>query len=570
MNGLVIDESSSFTWSDGLREGFVLDGDFVESGEEIEKPVTVYYPRDIILKDLEELAKLERPLKHFQDGIAYFLSLLTTEAQRFDSDGWKAIYSECIKGLIGQREWKAIPKLLESNGIIEIDNTYFYGKRSRADGTKSKRYRLTSKRRQSVFETTSRTITKPLTVKKIREYRVAQAKLWNPEMCEGEVVRYLAENLKKITVDEKCANHAVKRMVKKYKKQSEAKQSRGQTTHHTPKSYAKLLRKKYRSIGKGRWKVDTFGWRLHTELTGLPKGLRNYLTAEGEPMTAVDIKSCQPAILAVVMRQIHERVTNTDKGTSNKNKQVTGDVSKNLPFLCRYLADRMNDDLRGFFASDWQTESTIRYFDACAQGVVYQGLTKHWRSVEEAKETLISEVYFSDTERIERILASQKRSKDLEDVSGGKRPYGPDNKAPYGRGWELFKGAYPEVAAFIRLAKRPGAFGDGFDRWFGDAEMTRRPYRQVAMLLQRMESVFMRCHVLPLFIQRTERAFAATIHDALVVKVCDVQVAMDCFDEAMRQINPDWGVRVKDERKQWTKSLRGGDRRRTKVTKVAA
>lgn len=58
-----------------------------------------------------------------------------------------------------------------------------------------------------------------------------------------------------------------------------------------------------RAINEGAWHfdVDAFGNRVHTNITNITKHLRPFLRVNGTPLVELDVKNCQPTVLAGVM-----------------------------------------------------------------------------------------------------------------------------------------------------------------------------------------------------------------------------------------------------------------------------
>lgn len=504
--------------------------------------VIAYYPKCVSIVSLVKNHAKGKRREKLKDAIAYVLWLLTKTARKKSSDGWRPLSYSLLKGTVGQREWKQARHLLEEAGLIELDRRKYLGSKSRSDGSKCFRYRLTERARDDAFRVKKRTIRNPLLLRKIWQWRENRRENRHTGVFESSILETLAKNMTRLQIDRNSARRGIDKLVKDYEKKRLAGSKDAQLKVD---QYSTLVRRTVNKIGTAQSSVDDFGWRLHHPLIRLPKHLRKYVTVDSERLTSIDISACQPALFGIVLRQIEEAM----KMNRDDERRIETSAP-DIPWFCRCLAANASEELKEFFSSNWRTQSTLSFFEKCERGSIYWAIAKSCKDRKRAKKKIIAEVLFGNTRRIDEVLHSQKT-----DVEAGD-----DRESSYGYYWKLFEDKYPEVAQAIRLMKMPCAFGKEPTTWFGDALMSQKPYRQLSMLLQRAESLFIRHHVLPIFWNDTRGAFALTIHDALVVHAVSAEQGKQAIIRAAEEIGLGWGMTVKDEIKNWTMSKQGGRR----------
>lgn len=228
--------------------------------------------------------------------------------------------------------------------------------------------------------------------------------------------------------------------------------------------------------------VDTTGNRFHTNLTNLPKGLREFITYDGQPMVSVDIRNSQPYMSLPLLekvfwqsrvlpgkptlKRIYREKYEKERGNRGKNKNT--------------IKSRLS--LKSLIQLDFQKQEFIKNV---TDGTFYEFLIKTFEK---------NGVNLG-------ISPSDKRSKVKKMVltvlfDNETRIY---NRA-LGSAYQLFKTTFPSVAKIFSDVKQDN-------------------YKDLAIILQRIESYLLLKNICKRIVR--ERPFLPifTIHDSIVTTV---------------------------------------------------
>jgi hypothetical protein len=238
--------------------------------------------------------------------------------------------------------------------------------------------------------------------------------------------------------------------------------------------------------------VDDYG-RIHTNLTNMPKTLRQHLTVEGERLADVDISESQPLFMGLALARVEEG-EQTD-GQEQKAGRQTEDRQKGKregrrigrhgppPLMMDNTTMDKSTLLGGGFDRRRLPADLRRYLELCEKRGLYQAVADRLgRTRDKAKKGVM--VAFFD------------------------KPGHPNAVAA------VLDQLFPAVMEAMRRMKQ------------GD-------YRRLAHFAQRIESAFMFGRVVPRIMDLRPDLFVATIHDSILTTAGDAdlvrQVMLDEF-----------------------------------------
>jgi hypothetical protein len=235
--------------------------------------------------------------------------------------------------------------------------------------------------------------------------------------------------------------------------------------------------------------VDPYG-RIHTNLTNMPKTLRQYLTVEGERLANVDISESQPLFMGLALAR-DENGERTDgrkeeAGGREAGKQAGGRRTGRHGVPPLMLDNTMMDKntlLGGGFDRKRLPADLRRYLELCEARGLYQAVADRLgKTRDEAKHGVM--VAFFD------------------------KPGHPNAVA------KALDQLFPAVMQAMRRIKR-------------------QDYRRLAHFAQRIESAFMFGRVVPRIMELRPDLFVSTIHDSILTTAGDAhlvrQVMLDEF-----------------------------------------
>lgn len=203
------------------------------------------------------------------------------------------------------------------------------------------------------------------------------------------------------------------------------------------------------------YSVDDTSGRYHSNLTNMPKTLRQFVRINGKPLTNIDVKNCQPFLSIMIL-------TNPSK---------IAHFAKYPPFalLLRNLRVRHTADVK-------------KYIDLAVNGEIYEYLFKelqarglNYKTRDEVKRQFLIILY--------------------------------DKNADNPRSRKVFAEIFPEVNRIFSLV-RGNERGDKF-----------RSYQRFAILLQKIESHIILNIILNRINNEHPNIIAVTIHDSIMTSI---------------------------------------------------
>lgn len=317
------------------------------------------------------------------------------------------------------------------------------------------------------------------------------------EIFSGPMVAKQLENLAEIRVDYSRARQIAAKMKLPAKRRA---------CQFTEEEYQKMQKMRLLVMhqSRGRSSVDEFGWRMHSPITRHPKRLRKYLTVDGEQMAGIDFRNSLPMMLAILLETIRNQGAGGGKGGKTTQYGM-------IPIVCWHILRTAGPRLGCLLEEVAGSKSARDYVETCSQGVLYKELATHGLSEDDVKRSLFWQVFFSqvDSDEDEPSVTSELAAQ------------------------RSFRERFPDVSVLLDEMRRPGRF-IGYTPFFGDSKMQSAPHRSVAMALQRIESVLMREHVFPHWLNVSGDGWAVTLHDSLVVRADLAELARECVEEAVQ------------------------------------
>lgn len=221
--------------------------------------------------------------------------------------------------LFGERYYKKILDASKQLKYIESTDHWIIGE-------KSIRYRLTKQLRNQTYKRDF--ITNPILIRKI-----IQGKSSNDL---DEISRLLFDKLKELDFDfESAKKYLTDRITDGMYKPMDAKY---------------LSRKLMIDLWKHhgiRAKVDNKGFRLHTNLTNLPKELRQFLSWKGNKLQGIDISNSQPFFL--ILRLIdYYHPSKSYKLTTYYNEVVPFDINLLIGSITKMYQSNLTDSVPSY------------------------------------------------------------------------------------------------------------------------------------------------------------------------------------------------------------------------------
>lgn len=264
--------------------------------------VSVEIPANTNLENYRLLGITAAKWANIKDECYYFLSLLVAQRQKkqvkdeVDEAGFIPLHSDYLSDIMGSTYKRAIDHLLLCE-LIQTDGEYVIGKKSMG-------YRLVSA--LPTYETRTVEITSAGVRNRLKEYRKKKAK---EQVKLSKDIAFLEPFLTdgKLTIDMAGAQSMMEFWAKDLKTVI-AEDGSGKQDKLTAGLYHRIDMLKTQLVrikkeGFGRHKRDNTGFRLHSILTELKKEFRHFLSYDGKPLVAVDIKSSQYYFINVLLRQ---------------------------------------------------------------------------------------------------------------------------------------------------------------------------------------------------------------------------------------------------------------------------
>lgn len=243
-----------------------------------------------------------RSKSRLKDYIYYFLSRVVTHQFNYELylkyDGFRPISSKKLNVLFASRNRDRIIKMLSDpeDPIIEDNGSYQVG-------SFTKGYRLTKKYRTGVIE--FRTLGKEFS-KKVIDLEIVDPSRPDYDFLELQFHHHkldLSEDF------ENYLNEMGKSLLREAKNEFQI--------NLIYNKIGGLIRyQEYLKLGFFQVKHSNANHRFTTILTMMPKELRNFLQLGGSSLVEVDLGSCQPYLLAVLLKDGDEKMGNRSNTTS--------------------------------------------------------------------------------------------------------------------------------------------------------------------------------------------------------------------------------------------------------------
>ena len=212
--------------------------------------------------------------------------------------------------------------------------------------------------------------------------------------------------------------------------------------------------------------VDDYG-RIHTNLTNLPKALRENLLVDDERLTNIDISESQPLFMGMAIAKSMK-----EPGPRKKANQRESNLGTLHHMLDNTMLDK-STQLEGGFDRERLPDDIRRYLELCEARGLYQTVADRLgKTREEAKQSVM--VVFFDKPWHRNAVSA------------------------------VLDELFPTLMTLMREIKRPD-------------------YRQLARFAQRIESMFMFGRVVPRIIDQRPKLFISTIHDSILTTAGDAE-----------------------------------------------
>lgn len=244
-----------------------------------EKKIYFTIPKNLNLKEICENTDRADLIKDIP-RMEYIISKIVHK--KFEDDRYKndedyiRLKFDYLGKVINQKKVKILIDFLIKTGIIECDNHYI-------KGGKSKGYNLTKKYRDNGYR-------RILVSNKFILKNLKKLKLINEQNIESDyILSKTKEQMQKV-----CIHPVAKEYVKKLIGKPHPKADRNFTKKDTYRYLSKI-----RAFNNHEWylKRDVNTGRVFNNITNMPKVVREFMQVNGEPLIEIDISNAQPLML---------------------------------------------------------------------------------------------------------------------------------------------------------------------------------------------------------------------------------------------------------------------------------
>ena len=218
------------------------------------------------------------------------------------------------------------------------------------------------------------------------------------------------------------------------------------------------------------YNIDSSGFRFFTVLTNLKKELRNFITYDSKPLVSLDFKCSQP-YLSLILFNSHFYSSDLSK------ESVT--LKKIYPELYEHL----------------RTGGYLKKLKQIASNT--ETLATNVSDVKEYRNSIIDKDYYTSLSNVisaeTGILLPRSEAKEQSHYIF----FGDPKRMNWAGGYKAFKKVYPTVASVLKILKS-------------------RNYRDLAILLQRIESDLVINKITKQFVKILPTVPIYTIHDSLI------------------------------------------------------
>lgn len=272
--------------------------------------------------------------------------------KRNTSDSFIPLSSKVLEEVVHARNCKRIIDFWKNKGVIECDNQYIIGE-------KSKGYRFTAGYRKERVKGV-----------KIQDYKF-KAKLTRRKSLylykvdmNNPILSFLLSNLKQVRVDVLGALNHTHQLFKRVDAHADKFNQYCITIQELAQEHYFFTR-------------DTIGNRVHNNFVNFPKALRPFLYVEtGEQLVNLDIRNSQPLMLCILLIQAYE-----GKVLPEDIKQYIQECQEGRFYESFALASGITLEDRSKFKEGLFKNVFFGRNEACLRSLAYQALATHYPNV---------------------------------------------------------------------------------------------------------------------------------------------------------------------------------------------
>jgi hypothetical protein len=259
--------------------------------------MTIIIPTSVDVKSMVSGLNLSNTLsKNLKHRIYYILSRIVVHDENIefyeDNDYYRTMCSENMKDILGPRYYRYAMNLLmnPNDPVIECNHSYQTGKYCKS-------YRLTDK--YNTGEVEYRSLPDDLDM-------VNRIKKTRPSFMEGLVMMdkydFLISQFDKhsLSVEPSLYEYIFNMYQKLMERVVKDNKYQQMIIHNLIGRWLKILDRL--NEGDLNPMVSGKNHRLNSLFTQIPKNLRSWILCDGKPLIGVDVKACQPYLLATVMK----------------------------------------------------------------------------------------------------------------------------------------------------------------------------------------------------------------------------------------------------------------------------
>lgn len=374
-------------------------------------------------------------------------------------DGFVNLNMQTLQKILHWRDTKMIITELIDRGFIECDNHFIIG-------NKSKGYRITEKYRVKTHRVESND---SILNRRIRKYNESLNKLYPARYQKLKDMLEVIE----IEYENACKFVEVYCTIARYKEIRDSKRIsyKNYLKEFTFEDWKHMYQHSVDSIHN---KDDLFfirdetGYRLHTNITNLPKELRKFLRYKGEKLVNLDISNSQPFMLSLILVQSYKNFSsNNFKNTSFSLNQLLNNFSKDNTSYSTPLTFNVNRS----YSVDAMPVDVMNYINLTSSGQMYEYLMPMFMDGDRQalKLKLFWKVFYRDSNNKKRIYREEK----------------------------IFGKSFPNVMEFIK-------------------EYKAKNYKDLPIAMQRIESEIILERIAMRIINDNPSCYFLTIHDSIL------------------------------------------------------
>jgi hypothetical protein len=370
----------------------------IKAMNNISSPV-VYLPSNLdIAKHLAQFPPVDIPSFN-EDKLKYIIGLVNSipldNKRLYTPDGFVPIHAHTLQNSL--RDYRLYLDYAIHSGILVSDNFY-------VPGSKSFSFRFTEQ-----YNTAP--IPHPVSKYTIQKLISQQYIYKSDPQATTKNSSHKYSNLQKwfngaLTIDEKRANaYLVKEYHKNLNKSSEFNARRKYHLQHC--NLTRFATQDY------FFKVDSTSGRLHTNLTNMKSGLRNFIKYDGLELVSVDIKNSQPFLSTALLngdfyKNSNPKITGTLKSKGIFNNKYTSTSTLTIQEIMKYFEysniNNKNNRISELLSSlmivkNEQSLAAVefqQYSNITAQGIIYEYI--------ETEISAITGKFFNDRKELKSVI----------------------------------------------------------------------------------------------------------------------------------------------------------------------